>query len=146
MADVVGAVASALTLLDSTVRVLNFISKLKGVPIAVQGLTTQAKQLEEVLKDIQSKHALIPNHEFLQRIVQNCMLDLSTFDKQLQSLARSLHGKTIPKAWAAVKGVVEMNEYEEAARKIDRHKTTLQLFLQIQTLFVAVLEPKVERS
>lgn len=138
MAEIVGAVASTLTLLDSTVKTLNLISDFQNVPSTVRALTTQARQLEEVLKSIQSNDSLDPNSEPLQSTLQDCKTDLSTFHGRLRALAQHLNGKKIPRTWGFVKGVVKLKEFEEAATKIDRHKTTLLLCLQNHNLFVAV--------
>ena len=146
MAEIVGAVASVLTLLDHTVKTLSLISKLRDVPTVVRGLTMQAKQLEEVIRTIQSSGALDPIRDPLQAILQDSMMDLSTFHKRLQILARNLDGKTIRRTWGAVIGIVKEKEFEEAARKIEGHKTTLLLFLQTQNLFVAVFTVEVEGS
>ena len=137
MAEAVGVVASALTLLDSTIKILSLITKLKDVPTVLRTLTEQTEQLEDVIQTIQRSAALNPNFDTLASIIQSCTRDLSTFQTRLRSLAQGLEAGTIKNRWAAVKGVVKEKEFREAATKIEGHKTTLMLFLQNQYLCVS---------
>ena len=139
MAEVIGAIAAVLAILDSTVRALNLISKFRDVPAVVRDLTKQVNQLENVVKEIRSSSFLDPNSEALQSILRNCTIDLSTFYNRLQIVARTFDSGAINRKWGAVVATVKSKDFEEAARKIEGHKTTLLLCLQIQNSFVAIL-------
>lgn len=145
MAEPIGLLVSAITLLNSTIGVFNFFSRFKDVPRAVRGFQIQAKQLEEILKVVQTNDALNSIQDpSLQNMLQNLTIDLQKLDEWLQLLARKLDGKKITKAWGFVRGVLEMREFEELMRNIEGHKSTLLLFLVNQTLSVALLKPKID--
>jgi len=95
---------------------------------------------------IQSNDALDPNGDPLNAILQSCAGDLSTFQTRLQKLARGVDGGAIRKSWRAVVAVVQEKEFQQATRKIEAYKSTLQSHLQNQDLFATALALKVGRS
>jgi len=146
MAEAVGTIPSVLTLLNYTVKTLNLVSKLRDVSPAVRSLVVQTEQLERVIKAIQSNDALDPNGDPLNAILQSCTGDLSTFQTRFQKLARGIDGGAIRKSWRPVVAVVQEKEFQQATRKIEAYKSTLQLHLQNQNLFATALALKVGRS
>ena len=97
MAEAVGAVASVLQLIKYTLKTLSLVSRLKDVPTTVHGLTTQAKQLEDVVTIIQRCASLDLNRNPLQAILRDCESDLASFERCLQVLGQDLDGKAIEK-------------------------------------------------
>ena len=138
MAEVLGVVASVLSLLEYTIKSLGLISKLKYAPTAVGNLTEQIEQLEEVIKGIQNDSALNSNRDPLNTILQGCVRDISILQERLHVLTQKLDGGTIKRSWGAVVGVAKEKEFQEAARKIEVHKSTLLIYLQNQNLFVLI--------
>ena len=136
MAETISVVASVLTLLDYTLETLTLISEFRDVPYAVHGLAAQIKQLEVVIKDIHNSGTLDPNHDPLQAILQDCAGDISTLQERLRRITLQLEGKLISRTWGAIAGMVKEKEIEEAARKIERHKTTLVLVIQNMSLYL----------
>ena len=79
MAEAIGLAASILTVIGCTVETLSLISDLRNAPKVVRDYVDRVKQLEDVMKSIQSSGTLDLNSDPLKSVIQDCMRDISAF-------------------------------------------------------------------
>ncbi|KAL9109627.1 MAG: hypothetical protein Q9187_008144, partial [Circinaria calcarea] len=134
MAEVIGALAAVLQLLDYSIKGLGIISKWKGTPKAIHDLAVQVQQLRGVMDALQTNPAIDTGAHPIKDVLGDCLKDLQELQATFQRLDSNLGDGTIDRSWKAVRSITKETDIQTGCRKIERHKLTLSLVLENESV------------
>lgn len=134
MAEVIGALAAVLQILDFSIKSLGIISKWKGTPKAIHDLADQAEQLRGVMNALQANPAIDTAAHPIKDVLDDCLKDLQELQATFQLLDSNLGDGTIDRSWKAVRSIIKETDIQTCCRKIERHKLTLLLVLENESV------------
>ena len=126
-----GVAAAVVQLLDSSIKVLGIVSKLRDAPSVTRDLLVHAERLERVVKSIQP-HATA-NSETCSAL-QECLKDSGELKRYLEKLTVNADGDFLEKSWKAFLAVVKQGKIGSICTKIQGHTTSLALLLPAESL------------